>query len=558
MVMKNIKQAGWFLFSVTVISLLSIRTGCAADLSGQGSLAWDPGMQLNQTRNYLEQQQRLAQLQADKEKKLSAVESGIQKEKEQQEGQLKELTFTLKQVTFDSSMVLGQAELDGVTKEYIGKTSNLQTLYAIVNKINSLYSQKGYIVCKAYLPPQTIHEGKVHIGLMEGKTSNVIVSGNKSTRTGYITDRLPLETGKVANFDGLNKGVLLFNGTNDEQLRVKIKAGEKTGTTDYEIAVYEPQRQHAYVLVDTAGSESTGIWREGAGWYTRSLTGNRDNLNIYFMRSDGTKSGSFSYSIPISNRGTRFGVQYSANSIQVKHGALSDLDVRGHASLYAFNLTQPLRVTANSRLEAGLEWSRQHSRTDFADIAWIDDTLSRWTASISATNYSAQNIWYQRHGYSWGNWEDINDEHKSYGKYNFDFLAQHLFANRQVFTARLAAQVSGNHYLPSADQFYIGGVNTVRGYKENILSGDSGYALNLEYAIPDRRNTEWFLFWDMGSVYGDNAFDDHSLMSAGFGYRVHIANKVNATLALGIPFKKELNDENQSNCRLHFALYSEF
>lgn len=556
--MKKKNQRGWFLLNMTAISFLFVMPGFAADLSGEGSLSWDPGMQLNQTRNYLEQQQRLAQLQADKEKKLTDVQSSIPKQQEKREETQAGLAFQLQHITFDSSVVLKQAELNGITKAYIGKSSNLQTLYEMVNKINTLYKEKGYIVCKAYLPPQTIHGGNVHIGLMEGKTGNVTVTGNKSTRSGYITDRLPLQAGDVSSLYGLNKGVLLFNGTNDTQLRVKIKAGEKTGTTDYEITAYEPQRQNAYVLVDTAGSESTGIWREGLGWYTRSLTGNRDNLNIYLMRSDGTKSGSFSYSIPISDRGTRFGVQYSANSIQIKHGALADLDVQGHSSLYAFNLTQPLRITSTSRLEAGLEWSKQHSQTDFMDMSWIDDTISRWTASIMATNYSTQNIWYQRHSYSFGNWDDITYEHKRYRKYNLDFLGQHLFANRHMFTARLTAQISGNHYLPSADQFYIGGVNTVRGYKENILSGDSGYALNFEYAIPDRQNTEWFGFLDMGSVYGDNAFSDHSLMSAGIGYRVHVANKVNATLALGIPFKKELNDENQSNYRLHFSLYSEF
>lgn len=67
----------------------------------------------------------------------------------------------------------------------------------------------------------------------------------------------------------------------------------------------------------------------------------------------------------------------------------------------------------------------------------------------------------------------MDSSQKHYGKYNIDFLAQHLFANRHLFTARLAGQLSSNHYLPSADQFYIGGVNGVR-----------GYSLNLGYAIP--------------------------------------------------------------------------
>lgn len=51
------------------------------------------------------------------------------------------------------------------------------------------------------------------------------------------------------------------------------------------------------------------------------------------MRSEGTKSG------------TRFGMQYSANSVHIRHGSLEDLDVRGHSTLYGFSLTQPLQIS---------------------------------------------------------------------------------------------------------------------------------------------------------------------------------------------------------------------
>ena len=534
---------------MTCLSSLSLAAAPAVPVGS------DPAAQLNQTRTYLEQQQRLAQLQADRDRDRSAVESNLETE---EKGKQADVTFVLKKVDFDTSAVLTQAELAGLAKDYIGKTTDLGGLYGLVNKINALYKDKGYVVCRAYLPPQTIHDGAVYIHLVEGRTGNVTVTGNKSTRTGYVRGRLPLKAGDVSNLNELSRSVLWFNGTNDAQLRIKLQAGAKEGTTDHVISVYEPPRERGYVLFDTAGSASTGIWREGAGWYTRSLTGNRDPLNLYLMRSEGTKSGSISYSIPFTKSGTRFGMQYSANSVHIRHGSLEDLDVRGHSTLYGFSLTQPLQISQKSRVEAALEWNKQNSRTDFLNNPWIDDRISRWTGSLTATRYSEQNIWYQRHAYSIGTWDNMDSSQKHYGKYNIDFLAQHLFANRHLFTARLAGQLSSSHYLPSADQFYIGGVNSVRGYKENILSGDSGYSLNLEYAIPAQANTEWFAFLDMGSVYGDSAFDDHCLMGAGLGYRLHLTNKVNASLALGIPFKTDLNHEEQGHYRVHFAFYGEF
>ena len=331
---------------MTCLSSLSLAAAPAVPVGS------DPAALLNQTRTYLEQQQRLAQLQADRDRDRSAVESNLETE---EKGKQADVTFVLKKVDFDTSAVLTQAELAGLAKDYIGKTTDLGGLYGLVNKINALYKDKGYVVCRAYLPLQTIHDGAVYIHLVEGRTGNVTVTGNKSTRTGYVKDRLPLKAGDVSNLNELSRSVLWFNGTNDAQLRIKLQAGAKKGTTDYVISVYEPPRERGYVLFDTAGSASTGIWREGAGWYTRSLTGNRDPLNLYLMRSEGTKSGSISYSIPFTKSGTRFGMQYSANSVHIRHGSLEDLDVRGHSTLYGFSLTQPLQISQKSRVEAALE-----------------------------------------------------------------------------------------------------------------------------------------------------------------------------------------------------------
>ena len=543
------------------LSLCFVLT-CVTGFAGAASVAppsvvpvgSDPGMQLNQTRAYLEQQQRLARLQAEKEKAMADIET-VSREKEQADQ--KNVTFTLHRIDFDPSVVFTPRELDNFSKDYIGKKININALYDLTNKINEAYSKKGYVVCRAFLGPQRIHAGVVHIRLIEGKTGTVTVTGNKSTKASYIKNRLPLQAGTVSNLKDLSKDILWFNGTNDVQLRIKIVPGTTNGTTDYVITAYEPKKQSVYALVDTHGADSTGCGRDGLGWSTHSRTGRRDNLNLYYLRSNGSNSGSVSYSIPITKRGLRFGALYSRNSITIRHGALADLDVEGSSHLYSFSLTQPLHITNTSRIEASLEWAKQHSQTDFMSHDWVDDDITRWTGSIAITQYNRQNIWYQRHSFSKGSWDNIVGISKDYGRYNLDFLWQHVFTNHHVLTTRLSGQLSNDHYLPSSDQFYIGGVNTVRGYKENILSGDKGFALSLEYAVPWRQNSEWFGFFDMGGVYGDNAFEDNTLMGAGIGYRLHMGKRSNATLAIGYPFEKELNHVDQGSLRAHLAIYHE-
>lgn len=91
----------------------------------------------------------------------------------------------------DPSEILTDEEIQKVTDPYIGKTVSLQDLYEITGALNKLYAEKGFAVCRAYLPPQRIHEGQAQIKFMEGKTGKVTVQGLRFTREGYVTHRVP-------------------------------------------------------------------------------------------------------------------------------------------------------------------------------------------------------------------------------------------------------------------------------------------------------------------------------------------------------------------------------
>lgn len=82
--------------------------------------------------------------------------------------------FVLNDVKIDKSEVLSETEIKEITGKYIGQEVTLQSLYDIVNSINELYSEKGYLTCRAYLPPQTIKNGVVEIKLLKAKPAMCI------------------------------------------------------------------------------------------------------------------------------------------------------------------------------------------------------------------------------------------------------------------------------------------------------------------------------------------------------------------------------------------------
>ena len=215
----------------------------------------DAGIQMNRMRNYLERERVNRQIAEDR----AAAKNKVETEKKYETKQGEVLSFELKKIIVEPSAVLTKEELAAIISPYEGRRVQLDDIYTVVEKINELYTSKGYVTCRAFLPPQTITEGKVKLLLVEGRTGTATVKGNKHTKTAFIKKRLHLKENEIANIKELNKDILLFNATNSTQLRIMMKAGAKPGTTDYEITAYEPKRDTWTIFEDNAGSYTSGV-----------------------------------------------------------------------------------------------------------------------------------------------------------------------------------------------------------------------------------------------------------------------------------------------------------
>ena len=511
----------------------------------------DAGVQLNRTKEYLERERVAKQIAEDKARRHQQVEEEKGKDQGQVEADLK---FPVKEIKVGHSEVLQANEISKITADYIGKEATLKDLYGLVEKINALYAQKGYLTCKATLPPQTIKAGVVTINLVEGKTGTVTVEGNKSTRAPYIKHRMHLKENRVDNVHHLNSDLLRFNAGNDVQLRITMKAGEKLGTTDYVIKAYEPKQHNFTIYTDNGGSTSTGEWRYGAFYTNRSLTGVRDALSLGTLNSQGLKSFTASYGRQLGRSGTRMDLNYNTNSLHVTDGSLEPLNVRGHAYSLTAKVTQPLKVTEHTRIETSLEYNKQNSKTNFLGIPWIDDDLNDGTLSYAVTQYGDSSVLYQKYGYAYGSYTNIDGDSKNFGRFLFNGLYQKLYQHGQMLNMRLDGQWTSKDYLPSGRQFYIGGAYSVRGYKESLLSGDKGFCYSFEYGVPViAKGTTAFAFVDYGVVYGESAFEDNALASYGVGIKSTIGKNLFLSLTLGIPIKKDINGEDIDSTRLHFV-----
>ncbi|WP_407400705.1 ShlB/FhaC/HecB family hemolysin secretion/activation protein [Anaerovibrio sp.] len=540
---------------------LWVIAGSNATVSAESMGGYDAGAQIERDRRDMERERILEQIAEDE----AARENKVEKEDAPPaDDAVTEVRFELKRVNWNTSEILTSDEIQTVADTYIGRQITLKDLREMAERITELYKEKGYMTCGAVLPPQTIHEGVVEIQLVEGKTGNVTITGNNHTTNGYILNRLGLKTGEIANTDKLNRDLRWFHGTNDIQLRIVMKPGTAENTTDYEIVAFEPKNQSITLYTDNDGYESSGRWRQGIFYNMRSLTGHRDMLRASFLRSQGTKAWSLGYSFPISNKGMKLLFDYAGNNTEVVNGELRPLGVQGKSSSFSLTWQIPFSVTESSRHEAGLQYVHQTAKTELGHgtglvVPWVDDKINRFIPYVSFTHYGTNSVFYHKHSFVFAKRSDINGRSDTAKIYRLNSFWQNRYKSGQFLQVRLDGQFTSDKYLGASDRFFIGGVNSVRGYEEGFIGGEKGLTAAIEYHIPmDKEKRFYFFpFFDWGTVSGETAPEHRTLMSAGIGFEARYKN-VYGTLTLGFPLKKDFYNNKISGARVDFSLSATF
>ena len=538
-----------FLTAVSMILVINSPNVSAETLD-------DAGRQLDRLRQDIERQRIKEQIDEDRNREENPVEVEENKTSKDEDSDLK---FLLTKITVDESEIITEKILTEITAPYLNKEIGVNDLYEIVQKINDYYQQEGYLTCRAFLKNQTIKGGVVHISLIEGKTGEVNLSGNKNTAKKYFTRRVKINSGEVQNISELNRQLNEFNLTNDVKLAISLKAGKAPGTTDYELKAIEPKNHVFTLYADNDGSKSTGTGRVGLYYNNRSLFKHRDSFLLGYMHSKGTDSFSVSYAIPAGVRGEKLRFSYGTSGTE--NVANRNLNLRGHAYYADLTFSKPLKLTFKERSEIGLSLGINHSVNDIADtISIVDNETKTAALYFSRTNYLSRSVFYRRYSYTFGRWKDeVATNRQNYGVFNFNTFYQHAWEHGQTFDVDLNAQWSSTKDLPSSAQFSIGGRGSVRGYKNNLLEGTDGATLNIEYGIPLGKNFKAFCFADAGFV--NNTFlqlKDKKLAGAGVGLQAYVDDKIAASVAIAFPLKREINDEEQSKSHLHVSFTGKF
>lgn len=474
----------------------------------------------------------------------------------------------LKRLIFDRSELLPDSFLEGIASRYEGKEIGLNDIGAIVREVDREYKDRGYFAAKAYVPNQDVRDHILKINLIEGKIDRITVKENKSTSENFVRRNLGVESGDRLNVKELQDNILMFNAANDIKARIAMEPGEKFATTDLDVIVEEPQRVSVSAFADNAGQKSTGVYRAGAFASVRSLTGYRDNLNFGGVVTEGSNAffGSFDIPEPVFDSRIGFGADYS--DTEIVGGDLKALDVTGNFYNYYFYIKRPVYVTDsfvnNLNFTANFKNGASYIG-DFRTQKVYTDTLS---LSWDSLKLFAGGYLYNQLSVTKG--AKLFDGTRSFWRFNYNGEFQQSFLDDFALNVKAKAQYTEQDFLPSSEQFQIGGVNSVRGYTEGMLVGDKGFAVmnELQYDIkPLIKEADWlnsakvYAFFDFGHVYAKDSNNlknenEAFIYSTGVGARAGLFGRLDANFTVAFPLKEHKYYESDEDVEFLFFIQS--
>lgn len=453
--------------------------------------------------------------------------------------------------------------------------------------ITQLYSCKGYITSGAIVPEQNLPPGggEVKIQLVEGSLEDIKITGTRRLNRSYIRSRLERANQKPLNRDRLLEALnLLQLNPRIESLSAELSAGTRFGTNLLEVNVKEANTFHSQINLDNSRSPSVGSFQRSARLYEDNLFGIGDTISLFYANTDGSNEVDVSYTLPLTPQDTTLTFDYSHTSNNVIEEPFNQLDIVSNSDRYQLTLRHPFIQTPTKELAVGLTLSDQRSQTFLGYKNRGGFPLSPGADNQGRTRIFALQFfqeWTQR-----GNSSVLALRSEfSFGLPIFDAtindVGNNVAPDSEFFAWRGQAQwvrrlapdtllvlrgdvQIADRRLVSLEQFGVGGIASVRGYRQDQLLTDNGAFGSIELRVPILRIREPQAllqvapFFDVGTAW--NNFkgadpDPSTLVSVGLGLRFQMSDRLNARFDWGIPLiSADYNKRTLQENGLYFSV----
>ena len=458
------------------------------------------------------------------------------------------------------STILSQDEINALVKPLEGRSVTLEQLKQIADKITEIYLNRGYITSRAVLPPQAIAAGIVQIQVIEGKLGPIEVEGAKRLHQSYIRSRIRLGAGIPLSTASLEDQLRLLRvDPLFDNVEASLRAGE--GESILIVRVSEANPFQSSFSFDNYSPPSVGSERLGVSLRHRNITGNGDELAAAYYRSLGDSDVfDFSYRVPLNPMNGTLQLRAAPNRNSIVQAPFDTFDISGKSHLFELSYRQPLRRTPIEEFALSAGVTYQTGRTFLAGkpfpfgIGPDAQGVTTTTAIKLGQDYirrDPQGAWALRSQFTIGTslFDATQNEGSIPDGQFLSWLGQvqrvQRLNDKHLLILQSDLQLSANSLLPS-QQFVIGGGQSLRGYRQNVRSGDNGFRVSIEDRITLQRDAsgnpklQLAPFLDAGTVWNvannpNKLTNQRFLAGAGLGVIWEPIRRVNLRIDYAFP-----------------------
>jgi hemolysin activation/secretion protein len=415
----------------------------------------------------------------------------------------------IQRIEIEGAELIDASDQQKLIQQYLGTCMAVGDVERLLSDITGHYFRRGYIGARAYIQTQDLNEGVLKVLVLEGEITSLILDDD-DRRSINLGTAFPGTVGHPLNLRDFEQGLDQVNRLASNRATLELQPGESAGETVVVIHNDPSRRFHANLTFDNFGSDSTGRNQGGASLLFDHLARLNDSAMVTHRRTVNSDysdrhshTTSLLYSIPFgywtataSQVFTRYQttVELVSNSLTASgKSSISSLQVdyvayRDQVNHVSLDTTLTLKSNDNELAGQRLDVSSRELANADLGVAW---RTRLWGGALSS------GLNYVRGLALFGAYEDPNDlpndaPHAQFQKWQslvtwykpFKALSRDF-----TFGTNLNGQWS-DEVLYGQDQFLVGSVFSVRGFRQTSLSGDRGFYwrndLSTRFAVPVR------------------------------------------------------------------------
>ncbi|MAH75786.1 MAG: hypothetical protein CBC62_06345 [Opitutia bacterium TMED102] len=491
----------------------------------------------------------------------------------------------LKAIEFDGNTVFTDEELAALVKQRIGEKVSVEELEGIRKTISQHYFDQQYVNSGAVIDEQDLSRGVLLVRIVEGRLDKIKVLNEGWLRSGYVTSRIHREVEQPLNLNDLKEGLEFIR--RDEKIRkinTALVPGDELGQSHLDMIVAENKVFDVGLGISNRRPPSVGAEEAEIYFGTKNLTSLGDTLRgNYTLSQEGMDewdvgdSGNYSlfYSLPLTPWDTTLELGYNQSDYVILEEPFNTLDIESDTRMYTVALRQP--IYRDLQNEINLTLKGEHRRSDvlvsgepFSISPGSVNGQTRISALRLSPEYvyrSQQRVVAARTTFSLGLDELAPILANEFDPEYFTWMTQASWVesvseNDTLLVVKLFHQHTDDKVV-SMEQFSLGGVNTIRGYRENQLIRDNAFIISPELRFPvykDRYGkAQVYLipFFDYGVGWNSNGpREREEIYSAGLGVTYNPTDHISMSLYWGHGFEDfgVQNDDDLQDDGIHFQI----